>query len=619
MRITVHRGTAQIGGCVTEYESGGWKLFVDYGEQLPGAPMSDKLLEIEGLTCGDLSKSALLITHYHGDHIGKIVDLAPELPIFMGKISKEITLELASHLSGVSENHRRLAKRLESVSTFTAGEEFIFGEFKIMPIVIDHSAFDAYAFKIEAKDMLTVFHTGDFRTHGFRSSKLPKVIEKYVGRVDYVVCEATNVNRPDATQKSEHELQKEFEKAFTESKYNVVYVSSTNIDRLFGLYHAAVKAHRHFYVDAYQKKIMDIVAGQDNIWGKSRLYNYVEGKEPIVLQREGTEFRINGKFKEHLEKFGYVLIARSGDRFDRLISEMPDCGRRTFLSMWNGYLDASNAVYNPALAKSMGNDYEYLHTSGHCDMESLGKMFEMMRPKAIIPIHTDNPRRFAEIFSDKWPVIILGDGESFAAIRDPGFDVTLALVLAYKEPDSSYEVIENADNLKFRQTDFRCLGEFQCWNDADSALRHVVYAPLRLLAYSIEADEDMSPWLYVMFNPDFTELAEYNNSGHSPEDGNFQNITPYSPGDRVLAIIDDLIVPSIVVGPLTIDYLRTEYEKDNFIPKDSFEDYLDQMWDWDWDMVIVRPLVNLETPTGTIASYTSVPRIHIFPYKDLDS
>ena len=97
MKITVHRGTDQIGGCVTEYESNGWKLFVDYGEQLPGAPTSDKALEIEGLTYGNLRKSALLITHYHGDHIGKITDLPPELPIFMGKISKEIAQELSEH------------------------------------------------------------------------------------------------------------------------------------------------------------------------------------------------------------------------------------------------------------------------------------------------------------------------------------------------------------------------------------------------------------------------------------------------------------------------------------------------------------------------------------------
>lgn len=447
MKITVHRGSNQIGGCITEYESNGWKLFVDYGEQLPGAPASEKTLEIEGLTYGDLSKSALLITHYHGDHIGKIADLPAELPIFMGKISKEIAQELSEHLSSVSEEHRSIAERLDSVKTFVPGEQFIFGEFRVMPIVIDHSAFDAYAFRIEAKG-LTVFHTGDFRTHGFRSSKLPKVIEKYVGKVDYVVCEATNINRPAATTKSEPELQKEFETEFRDFRYNVVYLSSTNIDRLFGLYHAAVKAHLPFYVDAYQKRIMDIIAGRDRIWGKSRLYKYVEGREPIVLQRDGAEFRVSDKFSDFLEEHGFVLIARANDRFNRLLSKITQTGRKTFLSMWNGYLDSSKAVYNPVLAQSLGTDYEYLHTSGHCDMASLDRLLDMLKPKAIIPIHTDNPRCFADLFCDKWPVILLEDGESFAAIREPGFDTTTAKVMAFQGPDNSCEVIENPENLQ---------------------------------------------------------------------------------------------------------------------------------------------------------------------------
>lgn len=71
MNIKVYRGTHQIGGCVTEYEYHGWHLFVDYGEELPGGPQTGDL-QVEGLTYGDISKSALLITHYHGDHIGCI-------------------------------------------------------------------------------------------------------------------------------------------------------------------------------------------------------------------------------------------------------------------------------------------------------------------------------------------------------------------------------------------------------------------------------------------------------------------------------------------------------------------------------------------------------------------
>ncbi|MDE6582470.1 MAG: hypothetical protein K2K47_08100 [Duncaniella sp.] len=414
MKITVHRGSNQIGGCVTEYESVGWKLFVDYGEQLPGAPATDKKLEIDGLTFGDIRKSALLITHYHGDHIAKITELPPDIPIYMGEMAKEIASVHANHLSGVREDQRKIAERLNTVKSFTPGKRFTFGEFKITPIVVDHSAFDAYAFCIEA-EKLKVFHSGDFRTHGFRGGKLPTVIDKYVGRSDYIVCEATNVNRPETTLKTEHELQKEFEKAFTDHKYNVVYLSSTNIDRLFGLYHAAIRARRPFYVTAHQKRIMDIVAGRDKIWGKSSLYRYIEHRKPQDLFQHGADFVANENFFDFVSEHGYVLVAKQGESFENLLNQLPDEDRVKYLSMWNGYLDESKAAYNPSLAKSIGKDYRYMHTSGHCDMESLGELFSMLKPKAIIPIHTDNPRAFADLFCDKWPVILLNDGESFSA------------------------------------------------------------------------------------------------------------------------------------------------------------------------------------------------------------
>ena len=98
MKITIHRGTDQIGGCVTEYEYDGWKLFVDYGEQLPEAPKSDKPLEIEGLTQGDLSRSALLITHYHGDHIEKLTSRRhSRLLICARKLSDDEQIDRSVH------------------------------------------------------------------------------------------------------------------------------------------------------------------------------------------------------------------------------------------------------------------------------------------------------------------------------------------------------------------------------------------------------------------------------------------------------------------------------------------------------------------------------------------
>lgn len=468
MKITIHRGTHQIGGCVTEYEYNGWRLFVDYGEELQGGPKSGKL-EVEGLTKGDLSKSALLITHYHGDHIGCITELASELPIYIGKTGREIQFVLSDHLKSVDGVHQEMLERLKKSLTFEAGKKFSFGPFEIMPITIDHSAFDAYAFKITVDDV-KVFHTGDFRTHGFRSSKLPKVIKTFVGEVDYVVSEATNVVRPNSTSQTEQELQLDFIKSFKEHKGNIVYMSSTNIDRLFSLYHAALKAKRPFFVDSYQKKIMDVVVKRDTLWGKSRLYQYGDF-EPIELQYEKNEFRINEKFKDVLERGGYVLIARVNPRFNNFIEKLP--GEKTkYLSMWKGYVDPNNEAYNSNLAEVLGDKYKPMHTSGHCDMNSMREFLRLLNPMAIIPIHTDSPTDFARLFCDEWPIILLDDGDSISPISSRYADSISALVTYGKQKK-------------------RGLGFFRRTEDAKSVLSHIYIGPEEKLGYEIWEEEDL--------------------------------------------------------------------------------------------------------------------------------
>ena len=411
MNIKIHRGTHQIGGCVTEYEYNGWRLFVDYGEELPGGPKTGDL-KVEGLTHGDLSKSALLITHYHGDHIGNIVKLPKELPIYMGKLGREIQKVLSNHMKSKNKSHKMMVERLDYINTFKERNEFNFGPFSIMPLTIDHSAFDAYAFKIVANGV-SVYHTGDFRMHGFRSGKTSKMLKKYVGEVDYVVCEGTNISRPEAASKKEYMLQKDFETLFKENKGCIVYLSSTNIDRLFSLYHAALKAHRAFYVDGYQKKIMDIVVNSDSIWVKSELFQYgrYEPKPLIYNNNDKDSFYISDSFIDALKKHGYVLIARANSRFDKLIEKIPG-EKKKVLSMWNGYVKQGSEAYDEHLAKSLEDGYEYMHTSGHIDMADLREFFHLLHPKGIIPIHTDDPKGFAQLFNKEWNVVILNDGET---------------------------------------------------------------------------------------------------------------------------------------------------------------------------------------------------------------
>lgn len=413
MTITIHRGTHQIGGCVTEYEYNGWHLFVDYGEELPGGPKTGDL-QVEGLTHGDLSKSALLITHYHGDHIGSIPKLPKELPIYMGDLGLKIQTILSDHLKTVRPEHAAMLERLKSIKTFKEAESFSFGPFTIKPLTVDHSAFDAYAFKISANEA-SVYHTGDFRMHGFRSKKMDKMLQMYVGKVDYVVCEATNVFRPEATSKSESKLQSDFYHQFKHKRGHIVYLSSTNIDRLFSLYHAALDARRPFYVDYYQKRIMDAIVNSDSIWTKSKLYKYGKYK-PIPLEydkKNKDAFFISDEFINFLNQKGYVLIARANQRFDNLIEQIP--GEKVkVLSMWKDYVNESSPAYNKDLAKSLGKVFEPMHTSGHIDMKDMHEFLALLKPKGVIPIHTDNPEQFANEFGNEWQVRLLNDGDSIS-------------------------------------------------------------------------------------------------------------------------------------------------------------------------------------------------------------
>ena len=100
--------------------------------------------------------------------------------------------------------------------------------------MVDHSAYDAYMFKIEA-DGKTVLHTGDFRTHGFRGKAVKSVLEKYVKKVDALVCEGTTLNRTKVNFETENDSKNKVKSVLEDNKYVFVVCSSTNIDRIAGI------------------------------------------------------------------------------------------------------------------------------------------------------------------------------------------------------------------------------------------------------------------------------------------------------------------------------------------------------------------------------------------------
>lgn len=390
LKIIIHRGTNQIGGCITEIRTDNTRIFIDLGSELPddSANFVPESISINGLTNGVVNCDAVLFTHYHSDHIGMLTKILPGIPFYMGAAAKDIYCIFQDRLS------TGLSQFAGKANTFKAGRKFSINDIMITPISVDHSAYDAYMFLIEA-DGKKVLHTGDFRMHGFRGKGVEKALVKYVGRVNVLITEGTLLSRSDSKVISEHELQTIATKILNEFKYTFVICSSTNIDRL-GAFHEATPDGKYFVCDNYQKVIFDVVNKHGGHY--SSLYRF---NKALIYGR-------NLRLEDH----GFCMPVRSGKFFSQIMQYYKDnYNDETVVvySMWDGYLRQPNNKFDELL--NGFKNIRHLHTSGHATLEAIEAICKIVVPKqAIIPIHSEAPQILlnSEL---KEKVILLNDGK----------------------------------------------------------------------------------------------------------------------------------------------------------------------------------------------------------------
>jgi ribonuclease J len=406
MRVAIHRGTKQIGGCVAEIATKNTKVFIDLGANLPGndTPLPD----IDGLTCGSGKNSALFISHTHGDHIGDLTSALPEIPVYLGETAKEIEL-IKVHKLRDAEDYigkelvtKEYLSRLENAKTFQMGIPVRFGDFAVTPLWVDHSAFDAYMFVIKAEG-IKVLHTGDFRTHGPRGGKLPAVLSKYARKIDYIVCEGTMLSRSGEPPMPEQTLREEAQRLIHGKKYIFALCSSTNIDRIAEFYQAnhSDDLNRKFVVDSYQKEILDAVEKRSRTdfyrFGYSLPYYYPQHAD--MLREEGF----------------FALIRGNGGWYEtELLEKYFDTTNSLLIySEWEGYLNpgpASNEKHIALIGKYRPNTI--LHSSGHASRETLAEIYSIVKPKrGLIPIHGEAPEAFRTLIPEG-NILVLNDGEA---------------------------------------------------------------------------------------------------------------------------------------------------------------------------------------------------------------
>ena len=418
VHITVHRGTKQIGGSVTEINIGETNILVDFGSSLPGsqAMISDDALIKKIFHRCYHPIDAVFFTHYHGDHTGLMDKIPADIPLYMDSAMLAILRTLHEH-TGNTKMQELLANKSGRIHTFTPGKRFTLGDMQVIPFFVDHSAYHANMFLFEGAGH-TILHSGDFRSAGYMSKSLdiiPKLIhERYHKQVDVLLTEGTMMTRSlkDEHLLTEWDVNKEAKAFMKDHRQIFVVCSSTNFDSLTSVCNAAKANHIPIYGSSYiieMLKTFSRLAGEytglyclPSIKGIDEMKR-VHPKECVVLL---------GSLLNRKKEDAYSLY----DRYGYYISNYKP---HLIYSMWQGYLNPKHPAYDEGLStfvKRFGSLVKYIHSTGHADKETLAKFIECVAPrKYIVPFHTENPVGFKELnIEDKYKDIVIfpDDGDT---------------------------------------------------------------------------------------------------------------------------------------------------------------------------------------------------------------
>ena len=411
MTVTIHRGTHEIGGSCVEIRTRQTKILLDLGLPLDfdSRPQEQQeQIRREALEWAQ-DADAIFISHYHADHHGLLPDTHRDVAIYAtaGTAAMMHVTEVI-HGRGDADYLRHISV-LSKDADDRKFEPVIVGDICITPYTVDHAAYDACAFLIEAEGW-RILYSGDIRRHGvkgFLYHNLPR-------KVDCLLLEGTNL----ATEKAcmnEAEICERFKEQFRTDadKLHYVWCSGQNIDRIVQIYKAALVCSRKLIVDTYVAYVLEAVhrfkpsipsplspfEGHDvfrYFCQHAQLKRFEKAGDPEIVQRLKALPTVDTTDIGHNPGKYAWLIRPSMLPYMQKYSHRPSV---VVTSIWEGYEKDEPEFMNWIRERGFANPH--IHTSGHADAKSLQSIVRHVDPGLLIPIHTTVPERFATLFPNR--------------------------------------------------------------------------------------------------------------------------------------------------------------------------------------------------------------------------
>ena len=432
MRLTIFRGTHEIGGNCVEIATDSARIVLDVGmplfdadgeqfdEKVIRGKSVDELLKaktlpnVPGLFREGSSPDAILLSHAHMDHTGFLRFTRKELPVYATKGTSKMML--AGRLFA-----RQVELPKKRFKELRAGKPRDVAGFRVTAFAVDHSVYGSVAFLIEA-DGKTVLYSGDLRLHGRKPGMARDLTAALKDKtVDVLLMEGTHLGQERVRGVTEYELEEEIVNHIRSAPGLVLAsFSPQHIDRLVAFIRAGIRTDRTFVVDVYSAFVMHLI-GNDVPIPPPKATEGIRVFYPAYFESSFKAKRLDYARKLFLadrielseilaDPKRYLMIFRPSMLDSDFGGELPT-GTRCLFSRWEGYLEQPEWQKTREQLVAAGSELIQVHTSGHLFSEDLTKLVEQVAPCMTVPIHTFNPGEFHRRFKN---VRTLADGETWS-------------------------------------------------------------------------------------------------------------------------------------------------------------------------------------------------------------
>ncbi|MDA4121488.1 MAG: MBL fold metallo-hydrolase [Thaumarchaeota archaeon] len=387
------------GGIVPRQVNGAGDLF-EFGllPELPGL-YSEKALQNTSLKYADPQIDAIVLSHYHSDHTGRIEYLDPKIPVYCGETTALIHEAYSESSGSPLDGH--------PLKTFRTGDRFKVGSLEFVPVHVDHSIPGAYGFVVHTSEG-TLAYSGDFRFHGPAGSMTRDfVASAKSAKPDVLLTEGTRVRKGDSdANMSEESVLAEASKAVAASD-KLVFSSfrGNDTDRINTFNGAAKKAQRRLVVSMKtalllkkleaDKRLSVPRVGEDvDVYLRRKKSGKLDDSDYYAWERPFLEHGVSAReVRENQHDYFLHLEVWS---FPELIDIRPDRG--------GTYIHAATEAFNEEGEREeevirnwidhLGFSYHQLHASGHAPMGEVGRLVREIGAKRVVPVHTEHPELF---------------------------------------------------------------------------------------------------------------------------------------------------------------------------------------------------------------------------------